>query len=95
MVESTGPAILHGSKRNPEAVLNPMQTEMFMGLRNALEKISVNPNGTSGSVNIENISISTASLNNNQDFNRAGESLAESFRTAIQRKGITINTNKA
>ncbi len=95
MVDYTGLSMLHGSPTNPEAVLSPSQTEMFLGLRNALEKISVNPNGTSGSVNIENISISTASLNNNQDFNRAGESLAESFRTAIQRKGITINTNKA
>lgn len=94
MVDFEGLAMLHGSKSAPEAVLNPMQTEMFLGLRDALEKVSFNSNGASASVNIENISISTASLNNNQDFKRAGESLADAFKNAIQRKGITVNTNK-
>ena len=94
MVDFTGLAMLHGSKSAPEAVLNPMQTEMFMGLRDALEKVSFNPNGSTGSVQIENISISTGSMNSNQDFKRAGETLAEAFRGAIQRKGITLNTNK-
>jgi hypothetical protein len=93
MVDYTGMAMLHGSKSSPEAVLSPMQTQMFMGLRDALDKVVMNSNG-SGSINIENISISTGSMNNSQDFNRAGETLAESFRNAIQRKGITLNTNK-
>jgi hypothetical protein len=93
VVDFEGMAMLHGSKSAPEAVLSPTQTEMFIGLRNALEKMDFGSNG-GGSVNIENISISTASLNNNQDFNRAGETLADAFRTAIQRKGITVNTNK-
>jgi hypothetical protein len=93
MVDYTGMAMLHGSKSSPEAVLNPMQTEMFMGLRDALEKIIVNGD-SNGAINIENISISTESMNSNQDFKQAGETLAESFRNAIQRKGITVNTNK-
>lgn len=94
MVDYNGLAMLHGSKSSPEAVLNPMQTEMFMGLRDALEQSIANSNGSMSGVNIENISISTASLNNNQDFKRAGESLADAFKSAIQRKGITVNTNK-
>jgi len=93
LVDYTGIAQLHGSNSSPEAVLNPMQTEMFMGLRDALEKVSVDSNST-GNVNIEKIAISTESMNSNQDFKRAGESLAEAFKGAIQRKGITINTNK-
>ena len=88
-----GLAMLHGSKSSPEAVLSASQTQMFMGLRDALEKVAVDSNSTGG-VNIENISISTASLNNNQDFKRAGETLADAFKNAIQRKGVTINTNK-
>ena len=93
MADFEGLAMLHGSRSAPEAVLNPSQTQMFIGLRDALEKMNFSANN-GGSVNIENISISTASLNNNQDFNRAGETLAEAFRNAIQRKGVTINTNK-
>jgi hypothetical protein len=85
--------MVHGSKSDPEAVLSPMQTEMFIGLRDALEKINFD-SSDKGSINIENISISTASMNSNQDFNNAGQILAESFRNAIQRKGVTINTNK-
>jgi hypothetical protein len=45
-------------------------------------------------VNIENIEIKTDSLNNNQDFNRAGETLANAFNNAIQRRGLMINTKK-
>jgi hypothetical protein len=94
MVDYTGMAMLHGSKSSPEAVLNPMQTEMFMGLRDALEQVILNSDSNGNGINIENISISTESMNSNQDFKRAGETLAESFRNAIQRKGITLNTNK-
>ena len=93
MVDYTGLAMLHGSKSSPEAVLSPAQTEMFVGLRDALQGLSFDSMG-GGSVNIENISISTASLNNNQDFKRAGETLADAFKHAIQRKGVTINTNR-
>jgi hypothetical protein len=97
MVSKTAPYMLHGTDNRPEAVLSATQTEMFIGLRNALEKSTMNADSrnNTGGVNIENISISTASLNNNQDFKRAGESLAESFKHAIQRKGITINTNRS
>jgi hypothetical protein len=94
MVNKTAPYMLHGTDNRPEAVLNQAQTEMFVGLRNALEKSVADRNPGMSAINIENISISTASMNNNQDFNRAGETLAESFRNAIQRKGITVNTNK-
>ena len=93
MVDYTGLAMLHGSSSAPEAVLNPQQTQMFMGLRDALSNISLE--GEAGSsINIEEITIKTDSLNNNQDFNRAGEVLAEAFQSAISRRGVTINTKR-
>jgi hypothetical protein len=93
MVDYNGIAMLHGSRTQPEAVLSPSQTEMFVGLRDALQGMDIDSMG-GGSINVENISISTASLNNNQDFKRAGETLASALKSAIQRQGITVNTNK-
>jgi hypothetical protein len=93
MVDFTGPAMVHGSRTSPEAVLNPEQTQMFMGLRDTLSNLSLD--GSSGSsINIEAITIKTESMNNNQDFNRAGEVLAEAFQSAINRRGVTVNTKR-
>jgi hypothetical protein len=96
MASETAPYMLHGTNNRPEAVLSATQTEMFVGLRNALEGSVANARSGSdmGAINIESISISTGSLNNSQDFNKAGKVLAEAFRASIQRKGVTINTNK-
>jgi hypothetical protein len=93
LVDFTGAAMLHGSSTSPEAVLNPQQTQMFMGLRDALQGLSFD-GAANATVNIENIEIKTDSLNNNQDFNRAGETLANAFNNAIQRRGLMINTKK-
>jgi hypothetical protein len=93
MVDYTGIAQVHGSSASPEAFLNPQQTQMFIGLRDALQGLSFE-NGNGSTVNIENIEIKTDSLNNNQDFNRAGETLANAFNNAIQRRGLMINTKK-
>lgn len=93
MIDYNGLAMLHGSRSAPEAVLTAEQTQMFMGLRDALSNISLD--GEAGSsINIEEIIIKTDSLNNNQDFNRAGEALAEAFQGAINRRGVTINTKR-
>jgi hypothetical protein len=93
MVDFTGPAMVHGSRTSPEAVLNPEQTQMFMGLRDTLSNLSLD--GSAGSsINIEGITIKTESMNNNQDFNRAGEVLAEAFQSAINRRGVTVNTKR-
>ena len=43
---------------------------------------------------IENINIHTDQLNNEQDFGRAGRSLADEFARAIQRRGININVKR-
>ncbi len=93
MIDYNGLAMLHGSRSAPEAVLTAEQTQMFMGLRDALSNIALD--GEAGSsINIEEIIIKTDNLNNNQDFNRAGEALAEAFQSAINRRGVTINTKR-
>jgi hypothetical protein len=93
MVDETGVAMLHGSSTSPEAVLNPQQTQMFIGLRDALQGLAFE-SGNGSRVNIENIEIKTDSLNSNQDFVKAGETLANAFNSAIQRRGLIVNTKK-
>lgn len=88
-IDYTGLAMVHGSKRAPEAVLTTDQTRMFMQLRDNLEA-----NGTVGGVNIGNITIQTNELNNAQDFSKAGQALAAEFQKAITRRGIGINTKR-
>jgi hypothetical protein len=93
MVDYTGLAMVHGSSSKPEAFLNASQTEMFATLSDALAKISIG-SGNSESFVIENITIQTNQLNNKQDFNAAGKTLAEAFSSAISRRGIAVNTKR-
>jgi len=93
LVDFTGIAKLHGSRSKPEMVLDANQTQMFMNLRDILGKISLG-NGSSESINIEQITIKTDKLNNDQDFNKAGEVLAKAFSAAIKSRGITTNARK-
>ena len=93
IVDYTGLAMVHGSSSKPEAFLNASQTEMFAALTGALSKISVS-GGNSESISIENITIQTQQLNNKQDFNAAGKSLAEAFNSAINRRGLSVNTKR-
>ena len=93
IVDYTGIAQVHGSSSSPEAFLNASQTEMFSNLTKALSSISLD--GTSkGTINIENITIQTQSLNNKQDFNSAGKVLAEAFNEAIGKRGIPVNSKR-
>ena len=92
LVDYTGLAMVHGSNSSPEAFLNANQTEMFANLARTLGNIS--SGDISESINIENITIQTASLNNNQDFGQAGKALAQEFQKAINRRGITLNTKR-
>jgi hypothetical protein len=67
---------------------------MFGNLRDSLSKISFEPSSISETVSIGNISISTQSMNSNQDFKKAGQVLADAFNSAINRRGISVNTKK-
>ena len=93
MVDYTGLAMVHGSSSKPEAFLNAEQTEMFAALTSSLSKISIS-SGNSENITIENITIQTNQLNNKQDFDAAGKSLAQAFSSAIKKRGISVNTRK-
>ena len=93
LVDYTGPAMVHGSKTQPEAFLNAKQTELFANLRDMLQKVSVDSNSSSGFV-IENITIQTQELNNNQDFKKAGRTLADEFASAIRSRGLNLNVKR-
>jgi hypothetical protein len=94
IVDFTGPAMVHGTKTKPEAFLNSEQTEMFGNLRDTLSNINFEPTNMSESISIGNITISTQSMNSNQDFRKAGQSIAEAFNSAINRRGVSINTKR-
>lgn len=93
LVDFTGMAKLHGSRTRPEMVLNPEQTQMFIGLKEALGRLDMN-GGSSESINIEKIEIKTDKLNGTQDFNAAGQMLASAFNKAIKNRGITTNVKR-
>jgi len=48
----------------------------------------------SSTITVENITIQTQQLNNNQDFKSAGNALAEAFSSAINRRGLNLNVKK-
>ncbi|GEM_PF-6634739 len=85
--------MVHGTSSNPEAFLSAGQTELFANLRDILSKVAIDGKGGS-SVVVENITIQTNKLNNNQDFKTAGVTLAEAFNTAISRRGLNMNTKR-
>lgn len=93
LVDYTGIAQVHGSARDPEMVLSADQTQMFFKLRDALASFNLD-GGSNGNISIENITIQTNELNNNQDFANAGKVLATEFKKAISRRGISINAKK-
>lgn len=93
IVDYTGPAMVHGTLSNPEAFLNADQTALFANLRDVLASMKVG-GGASTGITIENITIQTAQLNNNQDFKSAGNALAEAFSSAINRRGLNLNTKR-
>ena len=86
--------MLHGSLSGPEAVLSARQTEMFLGLRDALSNMSSGENKNNNNLVIENITINTKSMDSKQDFNSAGQELAKAFSNAINKNGLTLNTKK-
>ena len=90
-VDYTGIAMLHGSKTDPEAVLSSDQTKMFIGLRDTLENVGSND---IGSVAIGSITISPQELNNDQDWKKAGQILAQELQSGLRKTGINVNRKR-
>lgn len=100
-INYTGPAWVDGTKSRPERVLTYKQNEAFMRLVDMIEDSgsifhnnSSNEGSLSSEINIENIEIKAENLNNNQDFNAAGKTLALAFQKAINSRGIPVNQKK-
>lgn len=96
-VKYTGPAWVDGTPGSPEAFLNARQTEMFENLTHSLEKMynnSSNVGHNEGTINIESITIKTDELNTNQDFEKAGNTLANSLQNALRQRGIVTNLKR-
>lgn len=94
IVDFTGPAEVHGTKTQPEAFLNAKQTELFANLRDILQRANFSGSSENNSLVIENITIQTQSMNNEQDFKKAGRTLADELEKAISRRGISVNAKR-
>ena len=105
IVDYTGMAMVHGTPNKPEAFLNSKDTQNMRLLMDALNAVIKNSFSTSVltneevdnehvAVNVENITIKTDELNNEQDFKNSGQILAEEFAKAIRQRGMNINVKK-
>ena len=94
LINFTGPTWVDGTISNPEAFLSAADTKLMRALLDALhaEVTGLDRDIVDEASNfiIENINIHTDRLDNSQDFGRAGQTLAEEFAKAIQRRGINI-----
>lgn len=98
-VTHTGLALVHGTVTNPEAFLSAEDNITIKTLLSVLNSIR-GSNSSSDiledkeSIIIENITIQTSQLNDNQDFKAAGRILAEEFAKAARKRGINQNVKK-
>ena len=92
-VDYTGLAMVHGSTNNPEAFLSAKDTKNFEELKIALNNSNLT-NSEKDALIIEEINISTQSLNNNQDWNNAGVQLGIALKNALRNRGIVTNLKR-
>ena len=96
LATQTGPAWLDGTVKQPEAVLNALQTEHFIKFTNALDNLYGNGNQTTNtsSVNIENIEFKVNSMSSPEDGERAFNMFVDKFKEIGNQTGIKINSFK-
>ena len=101
LVDYTGPAIVHGSKRNPEAVLNARQTPIFQRFVDILDKnfgsnvqrsMVQEPSrpdleGAGTTVVVENINLQPGVIARDYDARRAGNLVKEEILNIAKYKG--------
>jgi|GEM_PF-5065958 len=97
LIDYTGPAMVHGSKINPEAVLNPAQTKTFQSFVKAMEKmVSVNVGGIIGSIpqpkardagamSFGDIIVRVDKLENNDDAKRIAQMVKREIAAEMRR----------
>lgn len=98
LVNYTGHAWVHGTSSKPEAFLNANDTQLIQNLVSSLNYGSLQgvltSNTETNNIVIENVNISTAQLNNNQDFKNSAQIFAEEFSKAMRQRGLNKNVKK-
>lgn len=92
IADFTGPAWLDGTKRRPERILSPIQTQLFEQMVASLEeqkRLGMTTNNSE--VSIGPISVSLASGTKEQ-AQEAGRLLADEVKKAMKTRGIVVNT---
>lgn len=91
MVYGTGPAWLDGTRTNPEAVLNAMQTKAFLQFTDDLAALRSSGNMTANnSVVIDTISFNVDSMSSVQDGERAFNAFVDKFKEIGAKQGISV-----
>lgn len=99
IADFTGPAWLDGSKRNPERILSPRQTELFDILVSSLEDLSVHvpsfpsfdwarEGSTDGGFSFGDIVINVAHLDSDTDYDDMAERVLDSVMQKINRGNV-------
>jgi hypothetical protein len=91
MVYGTGPAWLDGTRTNPEAVLNAMQTKAFLRFTDDLAALRSSGNMTANnSIVIDTISFNVDSMSSVQDGERAFNAFVDKFKEIGAKQGISV-----
>lgn len=91
MADFTGPAWLDGTKKNPEAVLNSMQTKAFLSFTDDLAALRAEGGiSTNSSVVIDNISFNVESMSSVADGEKAFDAFVDKFKEIGAKQGISI-----
>lgn len=94
-VETTGPAILHGSKKRPEAVLNPIQTQHFIEFKDMLGSIlqgaSYRPSSPPTSANnYYTFDIKVDQMANDYDVEKLVAKIKQSIASEAQYRNVQV-----
>lgn len=91
MANFTGPAWLDGTKKDPEAVLNAMQTKAFLSFTDDLAALRAEGGmTTNSSVVIDNISFNVESMSSVSDGEKAFDAFVDKFKEIGAKQGISI-----
>ena len=99
LVDFTGLAVLHGSKQNPEYVLNPEETESMREMLNMFSYIATPPMFTlsdkwfgtnSTTIGDINITINQAELNSDMDIEETAREIGRAFARQLERNGLNL-----
>ena len=88
---TTGPAWLDGTRRNPEAVLNSIETKAFLQFADSLTKIKQGQvRNTNSNVVIDNISFNVESMSSVADGEKAFDAFVNKFKEIGNKQGISM-----